>query len=401
MNAKITVGVSGGIAAYKAVEVVSALGKLGADVTVIMTPNAARFVAPATFEAISRNPVRVDTFEQEEKGEIGHIALGQKTDLVIVVPATANTMAKMAVGIADNMLTSTLIAATAPILVAPSMNTHMWQAEATQQNLRTLQARGVRFVGPASGNLACGTVGAGRMSEPQEIVAEAVRMLEQKHDLEGLNVLVTAGPTRERLDPVRYMSNDSSGKMGYAIAEAALARGAKVTLVTGPTQLTVSAGAETVPVESTMDLLHAMEARCDAQDVIIQAAAPADYRFAEPSDRKLKKENGAPLMLTLVENPDVAKTIAAHKREGQTLVGFAAETHDTLENARKKLVTKGLDMIVANDVTREGAGFGTDTNIATLITAQGETECPLMTKRELAERILDAVIALRKNAENG
>jgi phosphopantothenoylcysteine decarboxylase/phosphopantothenate--cysteine ligase len=397
MDARIVVGVSGGIAAYKTAEVVSRLRKEGCEVNVIMTESATRFVPPATFEAISGNPVRVDTFTQDVPGEIAHIALGQKkADLFMVVPATANLMAKMACGIADDMLTSTLVAASAPVLIAPSMNTVMWLNEATQQNLRTLKARGVHVIGPASGNLACGSVGAGRMCEPEEIVEEAKRLLVRKHDLKGLRVLVTAGPTRERLDPVRYMSNDSSGKMGFAIAREALARGADVTVVAGPTVEPPPAGAEVVPVESTLDLLTAMESLCEKQDVIVQAAAPADYRFQSVSDRKLKKAGGEPLMITLVENPDVAKAVAAHRREGQTLVGFAAETDDLLANARTKMAEKGLDMIVANDVTRHGAGFGTDTNIATILTKDGATPCPLMSKRALAGRILDRVMKLRR-----
>jgi phosphopantothenoylcysteine decarboxylase / phosphopantothenate---cysteine ligase len=395
MNANIVVGVTGGIAAYKAVEIVSSLKKLGADVHVILTPGATQLVTPVTFEAVSGNRVCVDTFTQIREHEIGHISLGQKADLVIVAPATANTLAKMALGIADNMLTTTLLATTAPVLAAPAMNTVMWLAEATQKNVGTLKARGVRFVGPSSGNLACGSVGAGRMSEPAEIVAEAERLLNQKRDFDGLRVLVTAGPTRERLDPVRYMSNDSSGKMGFALAEAARDRGAEVTLVAGPTPETPPAGVALTPVESTLDLLAAMERLCGEQDIVIQAAAPADYRFADPSDRKLKKANGATLTVKLTENPDVAKAVAARRRVGQTLVGFAAETNDGLKNAREKRTDKGLDLIVLNDVTREGAGFGSDTNIATLITPHGETEYPLMSKRELAERILDAVLALR------
>jgi phosphopantothenoylcysteine decarboxylase/phosphopantothenate--cysteine ligase len=270
----------------------------------------------------------------------------------------------------------------------------MWEAEATQANLRTLLARGAHIVGPDSGSLACGTVGSGRMSEPTEIVAEALRLLGRKSDWEGLNVLITAGPTREHLDPVRFMSNESSGKMGFALARAAMERGAKVTLVAGPTTETPPSGAALTRVESTLDLLSAMEALCDAQDVIIQAAAPADYRFEAPSGKKLKKNGGEPLTLKLLENPDVAKAVAARKKDNQTLIGFAAETDDALANARRKLTDKGLDMIVLNDVTRKGAGFGTDTNIATLITRRDETECPLMSKRELAERILDAALAL-------
>ncbi|HNX63443.1 MAG TPA: bifunctional phosphopantothenoylcysteine decarboxylase/phosphopantothenate--cysteine ligase CoaBC, partial [Candidatus Limiplasma sp.] len=297
MTANIVVGVSGGIAAYKAVEVVSRLTKLGANVDVVMTHNATLLIAPATFEAISHNAVYVDTFVQQNHHEIGHIALAQKADLFIVAPATANTMAKMACGIADNLLTATLLATKAPVLIAPAMNTGMWEAEATQQNLRTLLARGMHIVGPGSGILACGTVGAGRMSEPPEIVDEAMQLLNRRCDMDGLRVLVTAGPTRERLDPVRFMSNDSSGKMGFALAKAAMERGAAVTLVAGPTKENPPVGANLVLVESTMDLLAAMESNCESQDIIVQAAAPADYRFANPSEQKIKQTAGTPLTL--------------------------------------------------------------------------------------------------------
>lgn len=399
MKANIVVGVTGGIAAYKTVDVVSRLTKLGCNVDVIMTRNAEQFVTPLTFEAISHNPVTKDTFVRERSWEVGHVALAHKADLVLVAPATANLLAKLAHGLADDMLTTTLLATKAPILLAPAMNTGMWTAQATQANLQTLLARGIKTVGPDSGLLACGDVGEGRMTEPEEIVAEVVRLLDIKHDMDGLHVLVTAGPTRERLDPVRYLSNDSSGKMGYAIAEAAAERGAAVTLVTGPTALAVPAGVAAVPVESTGELLMAMLAHCEAQDIIIQAAAPADYRFEVVSDHKLKKQAGGPLRLTLVENPDVAKAVAERKRTGQTLIGFAAETNDALANAREKLVRKGLDMIVLNDVTQPGAGFNVDTNIATLITKERELPLPLMTKRALAERILTEALTLRRAAK--
>jgi phosphopantothenoylcysteine decarboxylase / phosphopantothenate---cysteine ligase len=394
--ANIVVGVTGGIAAYKTVEVVSRLIKLGANVDVIMTRNAAQFVTPLTFETVSQNPVTTDTFVRERSWEVGHVALAHKADLVLIAPATANLMAKLAHGIADDMLTTTLLATKAPVLLAPAMNTGMWTATATQENVKTLCLRGVHTIGPDSGRLACGDIGQGRMSEPEEIVAEIERLLSIKRDMDGLHVLVTAGPTRERLDPVRYLSNDSSGKMGYAIAQAARDRGATVTLVTGPTALPIPAGVTTVPVESTLDLLAAVTDRCKEQDIIIQAAAPADYRFANPSDRKMKKRDGEALTLELIENPDVAKAVALGKREGQTLIGFAAETNDTLENARVKRVKKGLDMIVANDVTQEGAGFAVDTNIATLITQNEEIVCPLMRKSELAQRILNEVMKLRR-----
>lgn len=395
MNANIVVGITGGIAAYKAVEVVSRLRKLGANVDVIMTRNATQFVTPLTLETVSNNPVTTDTFVRERSWEVGHVALAHKADLFIVAPATANLMAKMACGIADDMLTTTLLATKAPILMAPAMNTGMWTAAATQQNLQTLQARGVHTIGPDSGLLACGDVGEGRMSEPADIVATAERLLAGRQDCAGLRILVTAGPTRERIDPVRYISNDSSGKMGYAIAEAARARGAEVTLVSGPVALQAPAGVALVPVETTMDLYRTMLERCPAQDVVIQAAAPADYRPTHPSQQKLKKTSNPLLTLELTENPDVAAAVAEHRQPNQVLIGFAAETRDMLASARDKRARKQLDMIVANDVTLPGAGFGTDTNIATLVTAAGETSYPLMSKRELAERILDEALAIR------
>ena len=392
----VVMGVTGGIAAYKACEVVSRLKKLGADVDVIMTENAARLVAPLTFETLSARPVSVDTFARTASWDVRHISLAQKADLMLVAPATANLMAKLACGIADDMLTTTLLATKAPIVLAPAMNTGMWTAEATQQNLRTLLARGVRTVGPDSGRLACGDSGAGRMSEPEAIVEAVCGLLCHRRDMEGLRVLVTAGPTVERIDPVRYLTNDSSGKMGYALAEAARDRGARVTLLSGPVHIAPPQGVETVPVISTQSLYDAMLERCGEQDIIVQAAAPADYRVEHPAAQKLKKRAGEPLVLTLVENPDIAKAVGERKRPGQVLVGFAAETRDLLANAKGKLAGKNLDLIVANDVTAEGAGFGTDTNLVTLITREGETALPLMSKREVAGRIWDAAMTLFK-----
>lgn len=392
----VVMGVTGGIAAYKACEVVSRLKKLGADVDVIMTENAAKLVAPLTFETLSARPVSVDTFSRTASWDVRHISLAQKADLMLVAPATANLMAKLACGIADDMLTTTLLATKAPILLAPAMNTGMWTAEATQQNLRTLIARGVRTVGPDSGRLACGDSGAGRMSEPEAIVEAACALLCPRRDMEGLRVLVTAGPTVERIDPVRYLTNDSSGKMGYALAEAARDRGAQVTLLSGPVRLSAPQGVETVPVTSTQSLYDAMLERCGEQDIIVQAAAPADYRVEHPAAQKLKKRKGEPLVLTLVENPDIARAVGERKRPGQVLVGFAAETQDLLANAKGKLVSKNLDLIVANDVTAEGAGFGTDTNLVTLVTREGQTALPLMSKREVAGRIWDAAMTIFK-----
>lgn len=393
---EVVLGVTGGIAAYKTAEVVSRLRKLGANVHVIMTENATRFITPLTMETMSANPVVTDTFDRPATWEVEHIALAKRAQVFVIAPATANIMAKMACGIADDMLSTTVLATKAPILLAPAMNVGMWTAEVTQHNAETLKARGVCFVGPDAGFQACGDVGSGRMSEPVDIVAAIVDILCPKQDLQGLRVMVTAGGTRERIDPVRYLGNDSSGKMGFAIAAAAKARGAEVTLICGHTTATPPEDIPLVHVESTCDLFDAVTSRAQEMDVIIQAAAPADYRFANPSQQKMKKEAGKPLVFELVENPDIAAAVGQAKQPGQVLVGFAAETENLLENARRKLDKKNLDMIVANDVTRPGAGFNVDTNIATLITRSDVVECPLQSKAAMAETILDQVVQLRK-----
>ena len=393
---EIVLGVTGGIAAYKSAEIVSRLRKLGANVHVIMTKNATQFITPLTMETMSNNPVVVDTFDRPATWEVEHIALAKRAEVFAIAPATANIMAKMACGIADDMLSTTVLATKAPVLLAPAMNVGMWTAQVTQENATTLKKRGVQFVGPDAGFQACGDIGSGRMSEPVDIVEAICGILCPKLDMEGLRVMVTAGGTRERLDPVRYLGNDSSGKMGFAIAAAAKARGAEVTLVCGHTTAKQPEGIPTVRVESTCDLYDAVTTRAPEMDVIIQAAAPADYRFANPSQQKMKKEAGKPLIFELVENPDIAAAVGAAKKPGQTLVGFAAETENLLDNARRKLDKKNLDMIVANDVSKPGAGFNVDTNIATLITRDGLADCPLQSKAELAETILDKVMELRK-----
>ena len=389
----VVVGVTGGIAAYKACEVVSRLKKLNADVRVIMTRNATEFVQPLTFQSLSHNPVSVDTFANIQTWEIEHIALAQRADLFIIAPATANIIGKLACGIADDMLSTTVMATRAPVLIAPAMNTAMLENPATQQNLRTLESRGMRMIAPGVGMLACGTSGAGRMSEPEQIVAAAVEALRPREDFAGLEVVVTAGPTAEPLDPVRFITNRSSGKMGYALAAAARARGADVTLISGPTALDAPAGVNVVRIRTTQELYDAVMAHAGA-DVVIQAAAPADYRAREVSPTKIKR-TGETLMVELVPNPDIAAALGERKRAGQTLVGFAAETNDVVANAQGKLRRKSLDLIVANDVTRAGAGFDVDTNIITLIDAESTCELPLMTKREAADRILDRVLELR------
>ena len=389
----VVVGVTGGIAAYKACEVVSRLKKLNADVRVIMTRNATEFVQPLTFQSLSHNPVSVDTFANIQTWEIEHIALAQRADLFIIAPATANIIGKLACGIADDMLSTTVMATRAPVLIAPAMNTAMLENPATQQNIRTLKSRGMRMIAPGVGMLACGTSGAGRMSEPEQIVAAAVEALRPREDFAGLEVVVTAGPTAEPLDPVRFITNRSSGKMGYALAAAARARGADVTLISGPTALDAPAGVNVVHIRTTQELYDAVMANAGA-DVVIQAAAPADYRAREVSPTKIKR-TGETLMVELVPNPDIAAALGERKRAGQTLVGFAAETNDVVANAQGKLRRKSLDLIVANDVTRAGAGFDVDTNIITLIDAESTCELPLMTKREAADRILDRVLELR------
>ncbi|MFR2457744.1 MAG: bifunctional phosphopantothenoylcysteine decarboxylase/phosphopantothenate--cysteine ligase CoaBC [Christensenellales bacterium] len=389
----VVVGVTGGIAAYKTCEVVSRLKKLHADVRVIMTKNATEFVSPLTFQSLSHNPVSVDTFANIQTWEIEHIALAQRADVFVIAPATANIIGKLACGIADDMLSTTVMATHAPVLIAPAMNTAMLENAATQQNMRTLSERGMRFIAPGTGMLACGTSGAGRMSEPSQIVDEIVRTLRPREDFAGLSVVVTAGPTAEPLDPVRYITNRSSGKMGYAIAEAAHARGAHVTLISGPTAIQPPKGVDFVRIGTTQELYDAVLGHADA-DVVIQAAAPADYRAREISPTKIKR-TGDSLMIDLVPNPDIAAALGARKHPGQTLVGFAAETNNVIEHAQGKLKRKALDLIVANDVTRAGAGFDVDTNIVTLIDGDGMKELPMMTKREVADGILDRVAELR------
>ncbi|MBR4459155.1 MAG: bifunctional phosphopantothenoylcysteine decarboxylase/phosphopantothenate--cysteine ligase CoaBC [Clostridia bacterium] len=391
----IVLGVTGGIAAYKACILCSMLRKQGASVHVIMTENATRFVAPLTFETLSNHPVVTDTFTRPETWEVEHIALAKAADVFVIAPATANIMAKMAHGIADDMLSTTVLATKAPILIAPAMNTGMWTAQATVENAEILRGRGVRYVGPEGGYLACGDNGAGRMSEPDAILAAIEEILTSKRDLEGLKVMVTAGATREPLDPVRFLTNHSSGKMGFAIAEAARDRGADVLLVCGSVSAEIPSGVRILHVKTTQDLYDAVTANAPDMDVIVQAAAPADYRVEEVSTQKIKKTDGQPLVIRLVENPDIAAAVGKMKKAGQTLVGFAAETEKIEGNARVKLKKKHLDLIVANDVTQPGAGFNVDTNIASLITEDATEDLPMMMKSELAHRILDKVVQLR------
>ncbi len=389
---KIVVGVTGGIAAYKACDLVSRLKKRGAQVRVVLTQHACQFVAPLTFETLSGNQAYTDFFDR--KYEIGHVALAKWADLMLIVPATANCMAKMAAGIADDLLSTTCLAARCPVLLAPAMNSAMWRNPATQENLRLLKARGAKFVGPETGFLACGDADVGRMSEPEQIAEAAEAILNPRMDLEGLRVLVTAGPTVERIDPVRYITNRSTGKMGYALAEAARDRGAQVILVSGPTNLAAPEGVELVRIESSAELCEAVLSRGEAADVVIQAAAPADFRPKVAAAHKIKK-TGEGMTLELESTTDIAAELGRRKRAGQVLVAFAAETDDVVENARGKLAKKNADLIVANDVSRSDAGFGVDTNVVTLITAGDARALEKMSKRAAADAILTRVRELR------
>ncbi len=394
-NKCVVLGVTGGIAVYKACELLRLLQKQGMDVYVVMTKHACQFVAPLTFETLSGHPVAVDTFDRPATWEVEHIALAKRADLFLIAPATANIIGKMACGIADDMLSTTVMATKAPVMIAPAMNTGMWENPATQQNIQTLIGRGVHIVMPATGHLACGDSGAGKLEDVAVIAQRAMEVLNRKRDMEGLRVMVTAGPTREALDPVRYISNRSSGKMGYAIARAAQLRGAQVTLLSGPVSLQAPQGVTLVPFATTQDLLDRATEHVGAQDVIIQAAAPADYRAKDIAQQKIKKQNGEEMVIHLIENPDVAATLGKAKREDQTFVGFAAETNDVLEHAQGKLIKKNLDMIVANDVTAPGAGFDVNTNVVTLITNEKMTALPLLLKDDVADHILSAVLELR------
>lgn len=392
----IVLGITGGIAAYKACDLVSRLKKAGADVYVMMTENACQFVQPLTLQTLSGHPVAVDTFSNPQYWEVEHIALAKKADLFIIAPATANIIAKLALGLADDMLTTTLLAATSPLLLAPAMNTQMYMAKATQNNLGVLKSRGAYTVGPGGGMLACGDVGPGRMSEPQEIMDSARQILFQKRDYAGLQVLVTAGPTREALDPVRFITNKSSGKMGYAIAEALLSRGAEVHLVSGPVALTPPYGLNLIQVLSTQDLYDAVVKNAPSMDMIIQAAAPADFTPIAYSQTKIKKIKGRGLTIEFNQTPDIAKAAGINKKPQQVFVGFAAETGENTDKVMSKLKEKNLDMICFNDVSRDGAGFDVDTNILSLITNSGRIDLPLMKKREAAEILLNEALTLRK-----
>ncbi len=398
---EIILGVTGGIAAYKAVELLRLLTKAGANVHVIMTRSATEFVTPLTFQTLSMNPVSTSIFNLISEREIGHISLADRADLFVIAPATANVIGKLANGIADDMLTTTVMATKAPVLIAPAMNVNMYTNPIYRENEAKLKGHGYLFVEPAKGMLACGWEGEGKLQEPQVILEEALSALTAK-DLDGEHILITAGPTREELDPVRYISNHSSGKMGYAIAVAARRRGAWVTLVTGPTCLAEPFGVETVQVVSALEMRQAVMDKLSGSTIIIKAAAVADYRPASRADLKIKK-SAESLTLELEKNPDILGELGAIKGE-KILVGFAAETEDLIGNAGKKLTGKNLDMVVANDISLEGAGFNVDTNIVKLLFRDGKVEdLPLMGKVELADIILDRAAGLKgtRNEDKG
>jgi phosphopantothenoylcysteine decarboxylase / phosphopantothenate---cysteine ligase len=391
---EIVLGVTGGIAAYKAVELLRLLTKAGANVHVIMTKGAMEFVTPLTFQTLSMNPVSTSLFNLISEREIGHITLADRADLVIIAPATANIIGKLANGIADDMLTTTVMATKAPVLIAPAMNVNMYQNSAYKENEARLKERGLLFVEPATGMLACGWEGEGKLQEPPVIFEEALAALAPK-DLVGERVLVTAGPTREEIDPVRFVSNHSSGKMGYAIARAARRRGAEVTLVTGPTCLDEPYGVVVAQVVSAGEMREAVLAKAAGSTIIIKSAAVADYRPAVRAEAKIKK-TAAPLNLELVKNPDILAELGKVKGE-RFLVGFAAETGSLLSSAGKKLAEKNLDMVVANDISQPGAGFDVDTNIVNLLFKEGRVEeLPMMGKEELADVILDRIVELKE-----
>lgn len=393
-NKTVLLGVTGGIAAYKSASLASKLVKAGAEVRVIMTENATNFINPITFESLTGHKCVVDTFDRNFEFKVEHVALAQKADVIMIAPATANVMAKLAYGLADDMLTTTVLASKAPKIIAPAMNTGMYENPATQHNIEVLKDYGMEVITPASGYLACGDVGAGKMPEPEDLYEHILRTCAYPKDMTGLKVLVTAGPTQESIDPVRYITNHSSGKMGYSIAKACMLRGADVTLVSGPTALDYPPFVEVVPVTTAKDMYEAVTSRSKEMDIIIKAAAVADYRPSQIANEKVKKSDDA-MSIPLERTADILKYLGEHKPEGQFLCGFSMETQNMLENSRKKLAKKNLDMIVANNLKVAGAGFQTDTNVVTLITKDTELELPLMAKEEVAHYLMDEILARR------
>ena len=389
----IVIGVTGSIAAYKIASLCSMLKKQHADVHVIMTKNAGYFITPVTFETLTGNPCITDTFDRNHPIEVKHISLAKRADLIMIAPASADVIGKLAHGIADDMLTTTVLAARCPLYISPAMNTNMYENPVLQDNLKILVKYGWNVITPASGYLACGDTGSGKMPEPLELFRYIEKELAHEKDMKGMKVLVTAGPTQEAIDPVRYITNHSSGKMGYAIAKAAMLRGAEVTLVSGRTSLDVPMFVKYVPVVSARDMFEQVTAVSDDQDIIIKAAAVADFRPAAVASDKIKKAEGG-MAIELEKTDDILKYLGEHKKEGQFLCGFSMETKDMVENSRKKLKKKNLDLIAANNVKVEGAGFQGDTNILTLISHTEESELPLMSKEQAAMRLLDKILSM-------
>ena len=394
----VILGVTGSIAAYKAANLASMLKKQHADVQVIMTKNATQFMNPITFESLTGNKCLVDTFDRNFQFQVEHVALAKRADLAIVAPATANIMAKLAHGLADDMLTTTLLACRCPRLIAPAMNTRMYENPVTQDNMDILRKYGFRIIEPAVGHLACGDTGAGKLPQETLLLECILDEIAMEKDMKGLHVLITAGPTMEAIDPVRFISNHSTGKMGYALARVCRRRGAEVTLVSGKTNLEAPYGVTLVPVTSAQDMFEAVSSRAKEQDMIIKAAAVADYRPVAVAENKIKKSPGD-MSIALERTTDILAWLGEHRREGQVLCGFAMETEHMVEHAKEKLTGKHVDMIAANNVKVAGAGFGTDTNVVTLITEDGVEELAKMSKEEVASRIVDALLRLRENME--
>lgn len=389
----VVLGVTGSIAAYKIANLASALVKLHADVNVIMTKNATNFITPITFETLTGNKCLIDTFDRNFQFNVEHVALAKRADIFMVAPASANVIGKIAHGIADDMLTTTIMASKCPKLISPAMNTNMFENPILQDNLKILEKYGYEIINPASGYLACGDTGAGKMPEPETLLKYILRTIAREKDMAGKKVLITAGPTQEKIDPVRYITNHSTGKMGYALAENAMRRGAEVTLVTGPTAIEPPMFVNVVPVISAEDMAGEVIARAPEQDIIIKAAAVADYRPVNPSDEKIKKKDDDESVITLERTQDILKYLGGHKRAGQFICGFSMETENMLENSRAKLTKKNVDMIVANNLKVKGAGFGTDTNVVTIITTDGCKELDIMSKVEVANAILDEIMS--------
>lgn len=394
----ILLGVSGSIAAYKTASLASALKKLHADVHVLMTKNAVNFINPITFESLTGNKCLVDTFDRNFEFSVEHVSLAKKADLVMVAPASANVIGKIANGIADDMLTTTVMACKCKVMLSPAMNTRMFENPIVQDNMKKLEQFGYEIISPACGYLACGDTGAGKMPEPELLLEYILRETEREKDMTGLKVLVTAGPTQEAVDPVRYITNHSTGKMGYAVARVCMRRGADVTLVTGPTNVKPPEFVNVVRIRSAREMFEAVTSRAGEQDIIIKAAAVADYRPKDVCDEKMKKKDGE-LILEMERTDDIIAFLGEHKKPGQFLCGFSMETEHVLENSRKKLEKKKLDMIVANSLKVQGAGFGGDTNVVTIITKDREVEPGMLTKDETAAAILDEIMEIRRTVE--